>query len=98
MTTRTQRRSARPQIQRPTVREIPLMATAVHDIRSFWLLTAGLAVVAFLLWALAYAHSDVPIAGIDAEDYGQIGRQIANGQGLTTLFLPLNGLAWLKDH
>lgn len=51
-----------------------------------------------MLFALLYRQQSVPLAGIDAEDYAQIGRQIAEGNGFTSLFMPLNGLAFLLER
>ncbi len=65
--------------------------------RYLWL-TLGLLAAGIVLFMLTYSHQSVPLAGIDAEDYATIGRQLAQRQGFTTLFMPLNGLAWLKDH
>ncbi|MFN8535038.1 MAG: glycosyltransferase family 39 protein [Dehalococcoidia bacterium] len=66
--------------------------------RPFVLLIVTLLVLGVVLWAFTFRAQAVPLAGIDAEDYAQIGRQIAEGRGFTTLFLPLNGLAWLQQH
>lgn len=70
---------------------------ARDDQRQVTVVVVGLLLLGLALWALTYRAQAVPLAGIDAEDYAQIGRQIAEGQGFTTLFLPLNGLAWLLE-
>ncbi|MCS6803270.1 MAG: glycosyltransferase family 39 protein [Chloroflexota bacterium] len=72
-------------------------ASLKDDRRRVAALIGGVIVLGIVLWALTYRAQEVPLAGIDAEDYAQIGRQIAQGQGFTTLFLPLNGLAWLLE-
>ncbi|GIW07071.1 MAG: hypothetical protein KatS3mg060_1876 [Dehalococcoidia bacterium] len=89
MTTR-RRRPATPTTALPP-------ATVTDDQRRVTLLILGLMALGVLLWALTYRAQAIPLAGIDAEDYAQIGRQIAQGHGFTTLFLPLNGLAWLLE-
>jgi hypothetical protein len=50
------------------------------------------AAVVFLLYFQAQPHW---LADPDAQDYAQLGRQLAAGRGPTTFYLPWNGLAYL---
>ncbi|MCS7002449.1 MAG: hypothetical protein NZ518_06340, partial [Dehalococcoidia bacterium] len=61
---------------------------------------AIVALLAFgvILWTAVIAQQSIVLVGIDAEDYAQMGRQIASGAGFTSLFMPLNGLAWLQQQ
>ena len=56
------------------------------------LLPILLASVIFALYFRAQPHW---LADPDAQDYAQLGRQIAAGRGPTTLFMPWNGLDYL---
>ena len=53
------------------------------------------AAVVFLLYYQAQPHW---LADPDAQDYAQLGRQVVQGRGMTTRFLPWNGLDYLTQR
>lgn len=95
---RRARTAPRESIATPHARGARPAAQPVDERRRLGIIIGLSLALGIILFALAYAHQSVPLAGIDAEDYGQMGRQIATGQGFSSLFMPLNGLAFLKER
>jgi hypothetical protein len=60
-----------------------------------FLLPTLVAAVVFLLYFQAQPHW---LADPDAQDYAQLGRQLAAGRGPTTRYMPWNGLDFLTDR
>jgi len=56
---------------------------------------AAVATLIFVLYFQAQPHW---LADPDAQDYAQIGRQLASGRGITTHYLPWNGAAYLSER
>jgi 4-amino-4-deoxy-L-arabinose transferase-like glycosyltransferase len=61
-----------------------------------WILVILLAAV--VLWVPYYWHMrDVALLNPDAQDYAQIARNIARGDGMVTNTMPLSGLEWMRQ-
>jgi 4-amino-4-deoxy-L-arabinose transferase-like glycosyltransferase len=53
---------------------------------------------AVLLWIPYYGHvRNVALLNPDAQDYAQIARNVARGEGMITQTMPLSGLEWMRQ-
>lgn len=63
-----------------------------------WRPVLAIIAAAALLWGLLWSHSYlVALQNPDAQDYAQIARHLARGEGFRTSVLPLNGLEWMRE-
>lgn len=70
----------------------------VRITRREWVPVVILLLAAVLLWIPFWQHmSLVALQNPDAQDYAQISRHLARGEGFVTSVMPLSGLEWMRQ-